>query len=113
MEYLEVASSFEAQRQYQEAAPASVPNEMINQWEDWVTDAASDDFSAPVYSPEERQAVATFQEVWSKVVVTTPNSMPPLEETLRLDEWDKLRSAAEATLGIFRIRGRLPEDEEI
>jgi hypothetical protein len=37
IEYLEPASSFEAQQQYErDVAIAHVPYELINQWEDWV-----------------------------------------------------------------------------
>lgn len=37
IEYLELASSFDNQSAYQAAVPyIHVPNEIINQWEDWV-----------------------------------------------------------------------------
>jgi hypothetical protein len=37
IEYLELASSFEAQQEYERDVPvAHVPYEIINQWEDWV-----------------------------------------------------------------------------
>jgi hypothetical protein len=112
IEYLELASSLAAQRRYQATAPVSVPNEVVNQWEDWVLDPAFG-WEPPVFSREEGAAIATFHQVWDEVARATPNPLPPLEETVLLPDWEKLRSAAESAARVFAYRGRLPEDEEI
>lgn len=116
MGYLEVASSFDEQRQYQANAPdgVSVPNEMMNQWEDWIPDRETfADFAPPVYSHEEQEALRSFHLIWADVAGITPNPLPPLEETLRLPQWELLRAAAESTLRVLEKRGFLPEEQEI
>lgn len=113
IEYFEVTGSFEEQHEYQLSAPVSVPKEMINQWEDWVSDPNSSDFSLPVFTSQERTAIGTFHAVWDDVAASTPNPLPPIDETHRLPAWERLRTAARAALRVFEDRGRLPEDEEI
>jgi hypothetical protein len=111
IEYLEVASSFEAQRLYQTKVAVSVPNEMVNQWEDWVPDPSDDAFRSPVFSQEEREALLSFHQTWVEVAESLPNPLPPLEETIRLPQWHRFRVSAEATLGVLARRGRLAEEE--
>jgi hypothetical protein len=113
MEYLETASSFEAQRLYQMKVAVSVPNEMVNQWEDWVPDPSDDAFKSPVFSKEEREALLSFHQTWVGVAESLPSSLPPLDETLRLPQWHRFRVSAEAALRVLAKRGRLPEEEEI
>jgi hypothetical protein len=76
----------------------------------WEQPWTRSDFTAPTFTPEEQQAVATFDEIWNEVADTTPDPLPPIEDTLRLPQWECLRAAAEATLEVFRTRGHLPED---
>ncbi|MGC4064828.1 MAG: hypothetical protein QM784_09320 [Polyangiaceae bacterium] len=87
---------------------------MINQWEDWVpvkpTSAA---FAPSVFSQEEQEALLSFHQVWVDVAATTPNPLPPLEETLRLPQWERLRAAAEATLRVLARRGAFTEEDEL
>ena len=64
IEYLELASSFNEQSAYQAAAPhINVPNEVINQWEDWVSPNWRNYIAAPVFSPEEIIAIGQFYDV--------------------------------------------------
>ena len=86
---------------------------MIEGWPDWVDDPVSRDFVPPVFTVEERAAIASFHSVWVEVAENTPGQLPPLEETLQLPAWDRLRVAAERTLGVFNRRGRLPEEQGI
>lgn len=67
IEHLELASSFESQREYQSVAPIHVPNDIINQWEDWVHDARVLNFTMPVFSVDEQDAVARFHRAWDEV----------------------------------------------
>lgn len=111
IEYLTLASSFEEQREYQAAVPAiSVPNEVINQWEDWASEQSLAGFGPPVFTSDECVALTAFGRIWEQVACETPAELPSLEETLRLPEWEQLRAAAEAAVKVFERRGRLPED---
>ena len=113
IEYLEVASSYDRQREYQAAAPVCVASEMIEQWADWVSDPADPAWAPPVFSEAERAAISRFHAVWNQVADDTPNPLPPLPETQRLPAWERLRCAAESALSVFHQRGRLPEAREI
>jgi len=60
--YLELASSKDEQRQYERnlreaAAPGNVPNEVINQWEDWVRANDFDWYGEPEFSENEKLAI--------------------------------------------------------
>jgi len=114
IEYLAVAGSFEQQREYQARVPAvSVPNEIINQWEDWTPGANLLGFGPPVFTSDELAALKAFGITWERVVRGTPKQLPSLEETLTLPQWEELRAAAEAALNVFERRGRLPEHEPL
>jgi hypothetical protein len=114
IEYLALAASFDQQRTYQAAVPAiSVPNEVLNQWEDWASDEGRDGFDAPVFTADELAAVASFAVTWTKIVKATPLCLPSLAETQALPEWEQLRDAAEAAREVFARRGRLSEDSPL
>jgi len=113
IEYLELASSYEMQRDYQARAPVSVPSEVINQWEDWVHRPDFPPITSPVFSREEREAIAAFHQTWNAVADSTPNLLPSIEETLALPQWRELATAAARALQAFGVRGRLPEDREV
>ena len=112
VEYLELASSFDAQRAYQAAVQVPVPSEVINQWEDWVPDPGDESFVQPVFSPAEQEAIASFHRVWEEVAAAIPNPLPQLENILVLLAWERLRGAAATALHVFMARGKLPEDHE-
>ena len=113
LEYLECASSFEAQREYQRNPRIDVPSEMIAEWWDWYDDERAPAYVAPAFSDSERDAMTMFHRVWKDVADATPKPLPDLETTIRLPEWTRLRAAAELALAVFRVRGLLPEDVEI
>jgi len=113
IEGLETASSFDAQREYQRRVPIHVPHEIINGWGDQVVAPINADrYPHPVFTQAERDAMAEYDRVLNEVSGATPGRLPPLEETLRLPQWHRLRDAAERALTVFLVRGRLPEDEE-
>lgn len=110
IEYLELASSFAAQRQLQEAAPAmSAADEVLNQWEDWVTPDWKQQFVEPVFSAEERNAIAQFAAVWRGIADGAPHPLPPLEVLFATPNWQALQRAAAALLAVFLLRGRSDE----
>jgi hypothetical protein len=113
IEYLELASSYEDQREYQSRVPIHVPNEIVNQWEDWVQCPGDLTFSEPVFSAAERDAVVRFHAVWDEVANNTPDPLPDVEDLFVTEEWRRLRDAALDALQVFRVRGKLSEDHEI
>jgi hypothetical protein len=111
IEYLELASSFEAQRQLQAAAPAmSAADEVLNQWEDWVTPDWKQHFTEPVFSAEERNGIAQFARVWREIADGAPHPLPRLETLLATPNWQSLQRAAAALLAVFLLRGRSDEN---
>jgi hypothetical protein len=110
IEYLELASSFEVQLEYQAVAPVSVSNEVINQWEDWVrADPAMIEWS-DVYVADEVAALAAFHEVWNAVADVTPNPLGPIADVQTDPAWHRLRQAALTALAVFERRGSLSEE---
>lgn len=116
IEYLELASSFEAQTEYQVAATiAYVPSEVIEQWNDWnpVDQSRWPGRLTDPYSAEEIEAMQTFHAVWEWVIEHTPDPLPELSEVQLMPAWQRLRQAAEDALRPFHERGLLPEDHEV
>lgn len=112
IEYLELASSFGVQRDYQSIAPVNVGNEIINQWEDLVRESHDPAFVAPVFSAAEQEAVAQFHKVWNAAAANTPDPVPDLEALFATAEWQRLRAAALLALRVFLARGKLSENKE-
>lgn len=111
MEYLELASSFEAQRQLQAAAPGmSAADEVLNQWEDWVTPDWKQHFTEPVFSAEERNGIAQFACVWGEIADGAPHPLPRLETLFATPNWQSLQRAAATLLAVFLLRGRSDEN---
>ena len=113
IEYLEIASSYDQQLEYEANVPiARVPNEIINLWEDSVRRGHLDEFAEPVYSPNEQAAIRRFHAVWDGVAKDTPDQMPPLSKLIGTEPWERLRVAAQQALAVFRLRGKFNEDRE-
>jgi hypothetical protein len=111
MDYLELASSPSEQRDYERRVPiAHVPNEMINQWEDWVSDEDFDWYSEPEFSPAELDAIKRFHQIWESVADETPDVMPSsIEALLGTPVWQCLINGAADALSVFAARGRISE----
>jgi hypothetical protein len=113
IEYFELTSSFEAQREYERAAPiAHVPYEVIEQWQDWVPHLDLVLATSTVYSADECEALRQFQTVWDATVNAIGDDYPPLALVQDQPAWQELRREAESSLAVFARRGRLPEDRE-
>jgi hypothetical protein len=117
MEYLEWVGSYDHQRSYQARVPiASVPDEAINQWEDYVQEDWQNYLIGPVFSDEEQAAIRAYNSVWLDVSdqeFAGSIFMPPLEQLIGDPNWERLRAAAEAATAVFAVRGKMPEDEEV
>lgn len=115
IEYLELASSFEEQRECERNAPiAHIPYEVIEQWVDWVRmDPKQDPDLSDVYDRDEAEALGRFHTVWEAAVRAVPDNYPTLSEVQGLAEWKRLRDAAMLALAVFMRRGTMPEDHEV
>lgn len=115
IEYLEISSSFEAQRDYERDVPiAHVPYEVINQWGDnFPRGLRFDADDLAVYSPDEIVALQEFEPTWRIAADALPDDYPPLSAVHAMPDWERLRQAASLTLEVFNRRGRLPEDYEV
>jgi hypothetical protein len=111
IEILELASSFERQHKYQSAQVCHVPNELLNQWWDWV-DLSRGEPGPPVYSAEEVAAIRRYDGVLNAVADSTPPWLPDLEQLVSTASWRRLRDEAAAALVVFLVRGRFSEDQE-
>ncbi len=112
MDYLELAASIDEQRAYERRVPiAQVPNELINQWEDWVRYDDLDWYGAPVFSPDEAEAIRAFHGVWQAVADATPEPMPhTIDALIGTPIWNRLVTAAQSALAVFEMRGRFDQE---
>ena len=115
IEYLEMAASYEDQREYERNVPiAHIPSEVINQWEDnfprGLHHYASD---REAYTPDEFAALESFADVWRSTADAVPDDWPTLAEAQAMPEWSQLRQGAVKALAVFMRRGKLPEDDEV
>ena len=111
-EYLQVASSFEAQRQYDREVPdfVDVPAEMIEMWADCFPDDPRQREFTAAFTSDEVQAVREFHATRLTVTgairkrqrATQDGRHGTLVEVQALPEWDELRVAAETALRHFR-----------
>jgi len=106
MDYLALASSASAQRAY---PAASVADEVLNQWEDWVAPDWKQQLAEPVFSPDERNGIAHFARAWEVAANGLPTPLPPLETLFALPQWQTLMRAAAELLQVFEQRGRSGE----
>ncbi|MFZ6799223.1 hypothetical protein [Undibacterium sp. Di24W] len=112
IEYLEVAASFPAQQAFLEQSPdLDVPNEIIQQWSDWVSPDWRKELLTPVFSEDELLAISQFQTIWQAISQDLVQPLPPLSILQHSPLWEKLRQSAHHTLLIFMSRGVLSEDK--
>jgi hypothetical protein len=114
IEYLALASSFDAQRKYERDVPIEhVPYEIINMWEDsFPVDPRRQSDLPHVYSPDEVVAIRDYQSVWDLTADALPDPYPSLADVQAMPEWETLRRAAEMASEVFARRGKFPEDRE-
>lgn len=99
--YLQMASSFDAQRDFDRDTIAYIPNEMIELWADWnpVDESRWPGRLAAPYSAEEIAAMRAFHEKWEWVIAHTPNPLPELTEVQQLPAWERLPATSAAGVG--------------
>ena len=110
IEYLELAASMQAQREYQRSAPSvCVPHEVINQWQDWVPQDPRTARPLAVYDQREVRALRQVQAAWEAAADALPEH-PTLDDAQHLTQWAHLAVVAGEALAVFAVRGRLPEE---
>lgn len=118
IEWLELASSFAEQVEYDRALRAgrvypNVAYEVINQFEDWVSNDPRAGGQLDVYPEAETLALGRVYAAWAVAADALPKDYPSIATAQALPEWGVLRSTAESALKA-RIRDsavklRVPE----
>ena len=109
--YLELAASFQEQLDYQKRVPLiNVPNEIIHQWEDWVSPEIQKEYVEPIFSIREQDAIRQFQQTINQVSSDTPDPLPSIEIIQKSAQWENLRIGALEALMVFQERGRCVEN---
>lgn len=108
---LALAGSFEEQLAFRANVPiANASAEVIEKWSDAYHDDALGNYTAPVFSDDEVQAMREFNTVWLDVCARTPKRLPSLEELFASSpEWSAMRDAANKALLVFDARGQIVE----
>jgi len=111
IEYLDLAGSFEAQRDYEMNVPiAHVPYEVINQWGDQFPQGPAREFArSTAFSSDEQAAALAFDQVLEEVSRAIPDDYPTLEAVQTMPAWHRLQQAALDAGAVFARRGRLSE----
>jgi hypothetical protein len=104
MEYFDLAADPAAHAQFG-------PDYVINFWQDWQSQSLSEAYPDPVFTAQERAAMADFELAWQAAAESTSNPMPDLATLSTMPVWQHFVASAQAALAIFQIRGRLPEEE--
>jgi hypothetical protein len=111
--YFEMASSANALLEYQRNVPiAYVYAELFEQWHDWgeiQISSIGKKFPDPIYSDEERVAIANYEQMWQETIKRTPKHSN-IASFVRTTEYEKLASVAKESLAVFQKRGFLPDD---
>lgn len=89
------------------------PDEVINQWEDFVDEVRIPIYVAPVFSEQECEKLLAFHALWLQYCESTPKSMPTFNKIKTTPEWLNLKNRAIELLAIFNVRGRFDEEVEI
>lgn len=113
IEYWQWVSERRRQEAYQDSVSyVSVPDEAINQWEDWqVFPSPEGHYLPPVFTPEEARMIAKYHQVWNDVADATPQFMPSLAELWDDEHWLRLMAAAQEAFEVFMRRGKLDENQ--
>jgi hypothetical protein len=89
------------------------PDEVINQWEDFVDEGRMSIYIEPVFTKKEQENLRAFHKLWTEYCNSTPKNMPPFKEIKATSEWQFLKAEAVKLLEIFELRGSLNEEIEI
>lgn len=113
IEYFEMASSYDEQAEYDEAAPeyVNVPYEIIEQFDDWSLHLSMVPGSSRTFSDDELVALRDYRAVWEAAAEAIGNDYPSLDTVQGLEAWREMTSVARFSHQVFSRRGRLPEDE--
>ena len=86
--------------------------ETINAWEDWVASPDLSWFQEPVFSRQEKDAIATFYSVWDAAAEATEEDIFDAAKLSQQEAWIRFQQEAAGALKTFLERGRFSEEEE-
>src|SRR4051812_41255600 len=99
IEYLEFVSDSEYK------PPQLGFDELLNQWEDWVSRPITENlFPAPVYTEDEVEMLRHVDLAWEAFCDATPRSIKDEAAAIRLHEWAVFVRVARQTLNTFSRR---------
>ena len=111
--YFKMASSADALLEYQRNVPiAYVYAELFCQWQDWfemATNSIGKEFPDPIYSDDERVAIANFERMWQETIKRAPKNSD-IASFVKTAEYERLANVAKESLTVFQRRGFLPDD---
>ncbi len=87
-------------------------DEIIEVWYDYMDDERQLFYDAPVFSPDEINAIKRFHNLLESTYKMVPSTWK-LEEIKGCKEWSALVSAAREERAMFMKRGLLDEEREI
>jgi hypothetical protein len=108
MEYIEWVCESRVRR------PALGLNEMLNQWEDFISrpiDSAG--FPARVYSMAEIDALGRIDVAWERLCSATPTNIADETAAISTPQWVDFVVSAHRAKDVFALRGQLSEDIEV
>jgi len=89
-------------------------NELLNQWEDWISRPVEvDSFPAPVFTEPETRALRALDATWDLFCSATPTTIVDERAAMSTPQWRDFVAAAKAAAVVFRVRGRFPEDVKL
>lgn len=106
IEHLELTASPEQQREWD-------TNEVINGWEDWVSEGCQIFYISPTFTQAEIEGIERFSLAWLEAANSKPDPLPQFEQISNNQSWVKLMATAKEVLAIFQVRGKLSEEERV
>ncbi len=104
LEYLELVATAELD------VPALKTSDIVNLWEDSVSDMPNPLFEIPPYTRDEAEALEAFAKAWQRFCVATPQWPETYTALFAHAAWRQFREAAAVALTALMKRGLLPED---
>jgi len=94
-----------------EPEPRLGMNELLNQWEDFITRPICEtNFPAPVYTTEEINALSALDVAWDLLCSVTEQDIARDSDAFEKPEWSVFVDRAREAQRIFLRRGKLSED---
>jgi hypothetical protein len=104
-EYVEYVAEYPANR------GAWDLNELVNEWETYVSDPfESESFKAPAFTPGEVAAIAEVHAAWADFANATPPTIKDEAQAMQSPQWPILVETCRKASIAFALRGKLAEE---